>query len=79
MKALPAMLISLTVTASRVLASSGAPEGGRSGLMTECLIALLVMIVVFQFIPGMTLFVGMLKAMFAPGKRETQASPASEE
>jgi hypothetical protein len=76
MKTMSAILISLMITASNALAAGGAPEGGGSCLMTECLLALLVMIVLFQFIPGMTLLIDMVKGIFAQGKQDSQADPA---
>jgi hypothetical protein len=68
MKAMSAIVISLMVTASRALAVGAAPEGGGSGLLTECLLAVLVMIVLFQFIPGMALLIESVKGIFAPSK-----------
>ena len=68
MKTISAILISLTFIASRALAAGGASEGGSYGLLTECLIALLVMIFLFQFVPGFSLLLGMVKGMFAADK-----------
>ena len=76
MKAMSAMLISLTITASRVLAAGGVPEGGHSGFMTECLLALFVIIFLFQFVPGITLLVGSVKAMFSSEKEDRQVGSA---
>ena len=78
MKAISAMIISLTITASRALAAGGAYEGGRSGFLTECLIALLVMVVLFQFVPGFTLLVDSVKKMFASDNEKAQVTTASE-
>jgi hypothetical protein len=71
MKAISAMLISLTIFVSRALAAGSASESGHYGLMTECLIAFFVTIFLFQFVPGITLLVGALKGIFAPDKAET--------
>ena len=79
MKALSALLISLTITASKALAADVAYEGGRSGFLTECLIALLVMVVLFQFVPGFTLLVDSVKKMFASDPEKAQVTTAIEE
>ena len=77
MKAMSATIISLVITASRALAAGGATEVGRSGFLTECLLGLFVMIFLFQFIPGCTLFIGMVKGMFVPDKEAMPAGSAS--
>ena len=76
MKAIPALVASLTISVSRALATGGALEGGRSGLLTECLLALLVVIVLSQFIPGITLLVHTVQGIFAYDKEETHPGPA---
>jgi hypothetical protein len=77
MKAIPASCIALTITAANALAAGSTVEGGGSGLLTECLLALLITIVLFQFVPGITLLVGTVQAIFAPGKDTKQQPPVS--
>jgi len=79
MKAMSAVLISLSIPVSNALAAGVAPEGGGSGFLMECLIGLLVLIVLFQFIPGIALFGGMVKGIFAPDKEAAHEGSASEQ
>jgi len=77
MKAISISFIALTITASKALAAGSAAEGGGSGLLTECLLALLVIVVLFQFVPGMTLLVGTVQAIFAAGRDKTKQGSVS--
>jgi uncharacterized membrane protein len=70
MKAISTMLISLMITATRALAAGGVPEGEGLGLLASCFIGFGVLIVLFQFIPGVMLLVGMLKGIFTSEKKE---------
>ena len=78
MRAISAMLISLMITASQALAAGGAPEGEGLGLLATLFIGFGVMIVLFQFIPGIMLMVGMLKGVFSSGRKETQETPVNQ-
>ena len=78
MKTMSATVISLVVTASRALAAGGATEGRGYGLLTECLLGLFVVIFLFQFIPGITLLIGTVKGIFAPGKGVAHLGSASD-
>jgi len=74
MKTLSTIVISLLVTASIALAS-GSTEIEGLGLMGALFIAFGVLIVLYQFIPGLMLLGGMLKGIFAPtGKKAPNVS-----
>lgn len=75
MRAISAMLISLIITASQALAAGGTSEGESLGLLAIFFIGFGIMIVLFQFIPGIMLMAGMLKGIFSlDGKDTTQAT-----
>lgn len=78
MRAISATLTTLMITASQALAAGGAPEGEGLGILAACFIGLGVMIVLFQFIPGIMLMVGMLKGVFSLGRKDAHEAPASE-
>ena len=78
MRAISAMLISLMITASQVLAAGGAPEGEGLGLLATLFIGFGVMIVLFQFIPGIMLMVGMLKGVFSSARKDTQETQVNQ-
>ena len=64
MKTLSVISLSLLVTVSCALASGGAEVEGP-GLMTSFFIAFGVLIVLYQFIPGLMLIGGLLKELFS--------------
>jgi hypothetical protein len=64
MKNIIKIVLSLLVTVSYALASEGSKVEGL-GLMATFFIAFGVMIVIFQFIPGLLLLSGMLKGIFS--------------
>jgi uncharacterized membrane protein len=70
MKTIIKIVLSLLVTVSYALASEGAEVEGL-GLMATFFIAFGVMIVMFQFIPGLLLLSGMLKGIFSPSDKKT--------
>jgi len=45
-----------------------------AGLMTTFFLAFAVLIVLFQFLPGMTLFLGVLKGVFSSQKTPSEAA-----
>lgn len=67
MRTLSATLLSLMITATRALAAGGGSEGESLGLLATFFIAFGILVVLFQFIPGIMLFVGMLKGIFSVG------------
>jgi hypothetical protein len=76
MKTISATVLSLLITVTRALASSGGGEGESLSLMATFFIAFGILIVMFQFIPGIMLFVGMLKGIFSSsGENSTAPVP----
>lgn len=75
MRAISAMLTALIITASQALAAGGTPEGEGIGILAACFIGFGVMIVLFQFIPGIMLMVGMLKGILSLGRKDVPETP----
>jgi uncharacterized membrane protein len=65
MKVICATLLSLLITGTQALASAGAGHGEGMGLLATFFVAFGVLIILFQFIPGMALFFGMVKGIFS--------------
>ncbi|HBG06127.1 MAG: hypothetical protein A2075_24450 [Geobacteraceae bacterium GWC2_58_44] len=65
MKLISATILSLTITGTQALASAGGAKPEGMGLLATFFIAFAVLVVLFQFLPGMTLFLGMLKGIFS--------------
>jgi len=78
MRTISAILTTLMITTTQALASSAAPEGEGLGFLAACFIGFGVMIVMFQFIPGIMLMVGMLKGIFSLGRKNVHETPAGE-
>ena len=78
MRAISAMLTSLMITASQALAAGGAPQGEGLGLLATLFIGFGVTIVLFQFIPGILLIAGMLKAVLSSGRQEAHVAAVNE-
>ena len=78
MRAISAMLISIMISASQALAASGAAEGEGLGILAACFIGFGVMIVMFQFIPGILLMAGMLKGVLSLGRKDAHKTSANE-
>ncbi|KAB0666577.1 hypothetical protein F6V25_03945 [Oryzomonas japonica] len=74
MRTLSATLLSLMITATKVLAAGGGSEGEGLGLLATFFIAFGILIVLFQFIPGVMLFVGMLKGIFSAGDEKSHGT-----
>lgn len=72
MKAMSAALLSLMITATQALASAGEANPEGIGLLATFFIAFGVLIILFQFIPGIALFVGMLKGIFSSAKKPAE-------
>lgn len=64
MKAISATLLALMVTVTQALAAAGGPKEEGMGLLTTFFIAFAIFVLLFQFLPGLTLFVAMLKGIF---------------
>lgn len=68
MRTITAATLSLMITATRALASAqGATEG--MGTMATFFIGFGVLIIVFQFVPGIMLLAGILKGIFAKARK----------
>lgn len=65
------------ITASQALAASGAPEGEGLGILAACFIGFGIMVVLFQFIPGIMLMAGMLKGVLSLGRKDAHESPTN--
>jgi hypothetical protein len=74
MKTVYATILSLVITGTQALASGGGGEGEGLSLMATFFIAFGVLIVMFQFVPGVMLFIGMLRGLFSSTqKKATEA------
>jgi len=71
MKTLSTTLLSLLITAGVALAAGGGAEGESMSMLATLFIAFGVLIVMFQFIPGIILLVGMLKGIFSPSEKKS--------
>lgn len=69
MKALLASILALLITVTKALASSGMGDGQGLSHMTVFFISFGILIILFQFIPGIMLFVGMIKGLFLSGDK----------
>jgi len=67
MRTVSATLMSLLITATRAMATGGTSGGEGLGLLATFFIAFGILVVLFQFIPGVMLFAGMLKGIFSAG------------
>lgn len=77
MRAISAMLTALIITASQALATGGAPEGEGLGILAACFIGFGIMIVLFQFVPGIMLMVGMLKGVLSLGRKDAHETTSN--
>ncbi|MBK5274749.1 MAG: hypothetical protein JJE30_06830 [Desulfuromonadales bacterium] len=69
MKTVFAIVLSLLITAAQALASVGGSEGEGVGLLAMFFIAFSSLIVIFQLVPGIRLFLGMLKGLFSSAEK----------
>jgi hypothetical protein len=65
MKTITALLLSLTITGTQALAASGAANPEGMSLLATFFLAFGALVILFQFLPGMALFMGMLKGIFS--------------
>lgn len=68
MKTLSATLLSLMVTCTQALASAEGTGSEGIGLLGTFFIAFGVLVILFQFLPGLALFIGIVKGVFAPSE-----------
>jgi hypothetical protein len=64
-------LLSLIITAGVALAAGGGTEGEGLSMFATLFIAFGVLIVMFQFIPGIILLVGMLRGILSASEKKT--------
>ena len=69
-KTISAIVLSLVITAAQVLAGDGGNGDGFS-LLTTFFIAFGVIILLFQFVPGLMLFGGMFKGLFPSSEKKS--------
>lgn len=62
---------------SAAYAASGA-EGEGSGLLLALFLGFGVLIILFQFVPGLALFFSMIKGLFSVARREPAVAAADE-
>lgn len=74
MKTIYSAILSLLITGTRALAAGNGSSGENLGPMATIFITFSILIVVFQLLPSLALFSGILKGLFSPD-REKQ-SPA---
>jgi len=77
MRTVSAMLLSLMITAGRALAAGGGAEGEGLSMFATLFIAFGILIVLFQFVPGIMLLVGMLKGIFSASEKKPHETGAN--
>lgn len=70
MKTVYAIVLSLVIIGTQALASGGAGEAEGLGLLVIGFIAFGALIVMFQFVPGILLFFGMLKGLLSSAEKK---------
>ncbi len=73
MKALYTVLLTLAMTATNALATTGG-EPVELSFMTVLFMGFGAMIIVFQLIPGVILFAGMLKGVLSPADKKSEST-----
>jgi hypothetical protein len=71
MKTIYAITLAIMITGSQAVAFGGEIDGNGISLLTTLLISFGAMIVLFQFIPGIMLFFGMLKGLYSPAEKKS--------
>lgn len=71
MKTIYAITLALVITGTQAVASGGGISGNGVNLLATLLIAFGALIVVFQFVPGIMLFIGMLKGLYSSTEKKT--------
>ncbi len=73
MKALYALILTMAMTATNALATSGG-EPVELSFMTILFMGFGAVIIVFQLVPGVILFAGMLKGIFSPADKKREST-----
>ena len=71
MKALYTVLLTMAMTATNALATSGG-ETVELNIMTVLFMGFGALIIVFQLIPGVILFAGMIKGALSPADKKSE-------
>lgn len=71
MKTISAIISSLLITGTHALASGNGSNNEGLGLLATFLIAFGILVIVFQLVPGLLLFGGMLKGLFSPSDKKS--------
>lgn len=77
MRTASATLLSLIITAGWALAAGRGAEGEGLGMFGSLFIAFGILIVLFQFVPGIFLLVGMLKGIFSASENKPKETTAN--
>jgi hypothetical protein len=78
MRTVYATVLALLITGTQALASGGGGDGEKLGLFAMFFIAFGILIILFQFIPGLMMLGGMLAALFKSEKKTSQAIASSD-
>lgn len=70
MKYIYAIALAITITGTQALASGGGIDGSGLNLLTTLLIAFGALIIIFQLVPGIILFFGMLKGLYSVSEKK---------
>jgi hypothetical protein len=70
MRTVYATVLALFITGTQALASAGGGDGEGLGLFAMFFIAFGILIILFQFIPGLMMLGGMLAALFKSGEKK---------
>jgi len=74
MRTLATTLMSMLIASGVALAAGGGAEGEGMSMLATLFIAFGVLIVMFQFVPGIMLLVGMLRGIFSASEKKTHES-----
>lgn len=70
MKTIIATALSLLITATKVLANGKTENGEGLSLLATFFIAFGILIILFQLLPGLMLFGGMIKGLFSSAEKK---------
>lgn len=72
MKPVIATILSLIISASQAIASTGATGSEDLGLLAIGFISFGVLIILFQFVPALLLIGGMIASLFTAGEKKNE-------